>query len=300
MPAWSTTIFQQRPWSGRPATGLLEVPFDRTKPEAILRRDVFHNSKVGVLQDYIASSMLLIIELGYYAVPDRAGNSRDATLARLFGHFRLFCLVKKCSPNMHGFNKSFLNATTRKHYPWAKCKGSDAMLLVEWIELLCVSCLNRLQDPGHARILEGIQAGANAALTFLKSMYKHGLWWRQACARFLLQQGRKFLKCYNFMAYICLHELDGFAGYAMKPKLHMLCHTMFEIRSWLPHERQASCLMFGCEANEDFIGRLCRLSRKVHQRRVCERVIDMYLTKAFALHKKYVRSPDFTKKRKRN
>ena len=135
-PSWSSSIFQQRPWSNRPGTGLLEVPFDKTKPEAIWRRDVFHNSKVGVLQDYIASSMLLVIEMGYYAVPERAGNSRDATLGRLFGHFRLFCCTKKSSPNVHGFNKSFLNATTRKHYPWAKCKGCVAMLLVEWLEVL--------------------------------------------------------------------------------------------------------------------------------------------------------------------
>ena len=100
------------------------------------------------------------------------------------------------------------------------------------------------------------------------------------------------------MAHVCLHELDGFAGYAMKPKLHMLSHSMFEIRNCLPHDRQASCLMFGCEANEDFIGRVCRLSRKVHQARVCERVLTMYLTKSFALHKKYVCSPVFTNKRK--
>ena len=301
VPGWSSTIYQARPWSRMPATGLLQVPFDKTKPEAILRRDIFHNTKVGVLQDYIASSMLLIVELGYFAVPERAGNSRDATLARMFGHFKLFCSTKQCSPNMHGFSKSFLNATTRKHYPWAKCKGSDAMLLVEWLELVCVSCLNRLQqDPSHARILEGIQAGATAARTFLKATYNHGLWWKQACSKFMLRHGQRFLKCYNFMAHVCLHELDGFAGYAMKPKLHMLSHSMFEIRNCLPHDRQASCLMFGCEANEDFIGRVCRLSRKVHQARVCERVLTMYLTKSFALHKKYVCSPVFTNKRKHN
>ena len=124
------------------------------------------------------------------------------------------------------------------------------MLLVEWLEVVCVSCLNRLQqDPSHARILEGIQAGATAARTFLKATYNHGLWWKQACSKFMLRHGQRFLKCYNFMAHVCLHELDGFAGYAMKPKLHMLSHSMFEIRNCLPHDRQASCLMSGCEAN---------------------------------------------------
>ncbi|CAE7354085.1 HERC1, partial [Symbiodinium sp. CCMP2592] len=299
-PAWSSSIYQVRPWSTAPTTGLLQVPFDKTKPEAILRRDIFHNTKVGVLQDYIASSMLLIAHLGYFVVPERVGNGVDATLGRMFAHFKLFCSAKGASPNMHGFNRSYLNAKTKKHYPWAKCKGSDAMLLLEWLKVLCTACLNRLLKPDDARLLEGIHTGATAARTFLHSMYQHGLWWKQSCAKFILHHANRFLKCYHFMAYVCLHELNGFAGFAMKPKLHMLCHGVHEIRERMPHKRQPSSLMFGCEANEDFIGRVCRLSRKVHQRRLCERVINMYLAKAFALRRKYLRSPQCGKKRKRN
>ena len=45
--------------------------------------------------------------------------------------------------------------------------------------------------------------------------------------------------------------------------------------------------MFACEGNEDMVGRVARLSRRVHQTRVCERILLLYQTKAYALSKKF-------------
>ncbi|CAE7615368.1 HERC1 [Symbiodinium natans] len=90
-PSWGSTIFAERPWTQPPTTGLLQVPCDRAAPERILRRDIFHNTKVGCFQDFIASSMLLVADFGYFN--DGNANARDKILERMHGHFRLFCLA---------------------------------------------------------------------------------------------------------------------------------------------------------------------------------------------------------------
>ena len=68
-PAWSTTLYASRPWTSAPSTGLTQIPYDALKPEKMLKRDLFHNTKVGVFQDYVGSCMLLIAELGYFNMP---------------------------------------------------------------------------------------------------------------------------------------------------------------------------------------------------------------------------------------
>ena len=59
------------------------IPFepedDRGKPEMVLRRDIFHNSKVGILRDYVGSSILLLVKLGYWNSedPNEKQQARD-------------------------------------------------------------------------------------------------------------------------------------------------------------------------------------------------------------------------------
>ena len=299
-PAWTRTLYLERPWTRPPSTGLTLIPFDgQQRAEMMLRRDIFHNSKVGVFQDYIGSSILLVAEFGYFS---SNGRSRKSILQSLHGHFKLHCTATGKSPNLMGFTKTFFNVPTRKQFPWAKCKGSDAMLLMAWLVVMARSCLNRLLDEEHRSSLEGIIVGAKAGHAWLKKMYEHGLFWSRGCAAAINDLGKTFLRSYNFMAWLCLNKWS-FPGYAMKPKLHMLKHTVFEIDALLKAGvyRIPSVLIACCESNEDFIGRISRLSRRAHQRRAAERVIDFYLTKAYALHKRYLKDPtvDAPKKRRR-
>ena len=133
---------------------------------------------------------------------------------------------------------------------------------------------------------------AQSGLRWMKEMYVHGLWWSRTCAERINAHGARFLKSYNFLAWLCLNKYD-FPAFAMKPKLHMLGHTVFEVNQQLGkgNARILSCLIFNCEANEDLIGRVARLSRRVHQTRVCERVLEHYLIKCHALYQKYLKDP---------
>ena len=103
-------------------------------------------------------------------------NSRKAVLQRMHGHFLLFCSTAGKSPALLGFTKGFLNVPSRKHSPWAKCKGSDAMILMKWIQVLCVACQQRILDESHRQTLEAMHVGARTAcdltlVRFLTSVY---------------------------------------------------------------------------------------------------------------------------------
>ena len=60
--------YKTRPWVVPPI--ILKIPFEPNdgsgKPEMILRRDLFHCTKVGLLRDYIGSTILFLVALGYF------------------------------------------------------------------------------------------------------------------------------------------------------------------------------------------------------------------------------------------
>ena len=166
LPSWSGTLYAERPWDRPPTTDIHRVPYDKAAPERILKRDIFHNAKVGVFQDFVAGAMLLIAEFGYFN-SGANGNSRARVLERMHGHFKLFCSTTGKSPNLMGFSKNFLNVPSRKHYGWAKCKGADAVILLEWLVHVAAGCLMDLNDPAHAATLRGIHAGENWTTMYL-------------------------------------------------------------------------------------------------------------------------------------
>ena len=290
-PAWAATTYTQRPWRQPPSSNILLIPFDQAAPERMLRRDIFHNTKVGTFQDFIGGAILLVAELGYFRDASQS-NSRQMVLQRMHGHFQLFCSAAGKSPSLMSFSKIFLNVPSRKHYGWAKCKGSDAMILMQWIIIMTGSCLNTLISEEHRSTILALRSGAEAGHAWVSKMYKHGLWWRRDCAESITKLGRLFVRRYSYLAWVCLNKWK-FPAFAMKPKLHMICHELVDVERMVANneERILSCLAFNCETNEDLIGRMSRLSRRCHQTRVSERVLELYLTKAHALFKRYVKDP---------
>ena len=113
------------------------------------------------------------------------------------------------------------------------------------------------------------------------------------CADAVYREGRCFLELYNNLAYESLRDLD-LCLYAMKPKLHMVAHTSFDMSEMIEDRDVTfvpSPLIYCCEPNEDNIGRISRISRRVHQSQVCRTTIERYLMKTKALYERYQRNP---------
>ena len=161
-------------------------------------------------------------------------------------------------------------------------------------------CEADLGEESHRDALEAIYQAADAANNWLKHMYAHSMWWARPCTQTSLDLGTKFIKTYGYLAYSCLHK-HKLSAFGLKPKLHMLHHATHSLRLDLARnlKRIPSLILTNCEMNEDFIGRVCRMGRKMHQRNMCRRVLELYLTKGYALHRKFRKNPNPLKRKSR-
>ena len=267
-----------------------DIPFDKQQPEKILRRDFFHCSKIGSFRDFIGSTVLLLCKLNYFTQPKELNNIK-VLLQWAHGHFRLFCAASGKHPALHSFTPDNFNCNSAKKFPWCKTKGSDTTLLMDWLRCLTRSCLNNPLQEFHVPILEQMNRGSSAAHAWSKALYKHGMWLPRTCAATLYKEGLEFLTCYNALAYACMRPMGElrFCGYAMKPKLHLLAHLLYEIHAWLADptiEEIPSLLLYCCESNEDVIGKCSRIMRRVHAKQAPRDTLMRYLTKAKALYKR--------------
>lgn len=101
-------------------------------------------------------------------------------------------------------------------------------------------------------------------------------------------------KLINGYATLACWTLDdvNFNGWAMKPKLHLVKHYHLEIHEMLMSGCEVfyNCNRDNCEMCEDFIGRICRLSRRLDSRKIGERVLNCALLKLELLHKRFVKT----------
>ena len=97
------------------------------------------------------------------------------------------------------------------------------------------------------------------------------------------------MEAYHECARICLSDLR-MAGYGIKPKAHMLKHTAVDVATQLAaqHDRITSPILWECSGNEDMIGKVCRLSRRVSAKLTSQRVMDLYLIKSKFLHQRFM------------
>lgn len=293
-PSWGNSLYQQRPWDEPPSIAM--IPFepedDRGKPEMVLRRDIFHNSKVGILRDYVGSSILLLVKLGYWNSEDpNESNRREICLERAHASFLFWqkTVVKRAA--LRSFTPSFLNAKTQSDFGWISSKGSDTTLLVKWLAIASQGFLNDPVDPSHLRMLKHMHLSARCVLGWQKVLYSHGNWLRRHCAMAVYQHIHEFLGHYNALAFFSMYSFQ-FTGFGMKSKYHMMAHTKHDISlllqdesvEWVPNP-----LIFGAEMNEDVIGKIARLSRKVSAKLTTQRTLELYLTKCKAIHTRYRR-----------
>ena len=116
----------------------------------------------------------------------------------------------------------------------------------------------------------------------LSVLYAEGYWICGCTAKKLGLMMRSFLLTYQECAYECLQRrLNRFI---LVPKAHMISHTAEGLIDdgtrcqWVPNPLATSN-----QQSEDYIGRPCRLSRRVHARRLHTRVMDRSLLASYQI-----------------
>ena len=201
--------------------------------------------------------------------------------------------LKSCAA-LRSFTKALFQYKSRKSFPWSNTKGSDTMILLRFVVVQSSGFINAPLKADDLPMLTLIHKTSSAAITYYDRMYKHGLFLSRKCALALYLDGNRFIAGYCNLANLCLGSLNLFG---IKPKLHMWRHTLLTIRCCLESgvDHIVNPILYNCEANEDSIGRLSRLSRRLDSRGVSGKILECFMVKADILHRRHLQNSKTSK-----
>ena len=218
-----------------------------------------------------------------------AGDAKNLhdRLHRAHSSFQLWCIAECEQPGLRSFTQAFFNIKTKASFPWSSSKGSDTTLMLRWLRFL--TALELSQDsPRHESFLRKLKHLVEHGLEAFRVVHNHGLWLERACAKLLYGHLMLLLRSYKAVAKEC--HAKRLAGFSLVPKFHAIHHVAVSIGSDV---RSGAAMVLnplyaGCEMNEDFVGRLSRLSRKLGTKTLTRRVLQRHLYKKKAVTARHV------------
>lgn len=283
-PNWISSIHQDRPWDLTDTPVVSEIPYNSNCPERLLQWDIFHVFRLGIARDIVGGILFVLLRLGFM---DYEGSSRNLSdrLKRSHSMFSLWCAACRKSPGLRSFSQTFFNVKNRASSPWSSSKGSDSVLLLQWLLHTVKVNLVNPSVPGHNHLLKQMQQLLESSLE-VGIVYRHGLWLQRHCARYLYTTLMTVLRGYTVLGRRA--AALNIIAFSMKPKLHALHHIALRLRDEL--EKGASLIsnpqIYGCDQDEDYLGRISRLSRRVGFKLCHLRVFHRSFYKISALLKK--------------
>ena len=283
-PTWLQSLYADEPWDSIPP--LSRIPFSDTQRASLYRRDAFHTLKYGFLKDFAASCVMYLAQLQYFDQPEDS-CALDNRLARAYGHFKLFCIAASKTSTFRKFSVATFHRTKATKHPFIGGKGADSIIFLQWLELLLKLKVARPLDPTHLEVLTAMLETVQGGLAFVGVYHSHDIFMPPGCARFMLKSGMKLLRGYCYLANRCIQERRRL--FSLRPKVHFYHHILVDLQQQLskghPYILNYPAL-YNCEANEDFIGRVSRLSRRVSPKINARRTLDRYLVACKLIHKR--------------
>lgn len=237
------------------------------------KADIWHTIQLGTGKDFAAAAMVLLVGLLPASNVDERFNLLSAEYINFCKAFHKVKYVKKLDKKMVGGAGS----TDEPYGTWNK--GSLTTTLLEFWDHYCKKNKDQLLANEDARF-KYIVAAVGSINEFMATLYHHDLWIPAREAKRIALAGKHFFKCYLYLSFLSAEK--GQPYFAIRPKLHMLfeCAVSLELQA----EKASFCLNTlaeSCSIDEDFVGRLCFLARKVSPRLVSQRSIERYLTQAY-------------------
>ena len=272
---WSCEVGSSVPWDASAPPPLCLIPFSGDEfPAFLYKRDMFHIIKHGVGREACASILLMLGYHGYFDDVDDAQNVPDR-LTRAFKTFKLWCEVERKSTSLKNFTRANLHYAKATSFPYLGGKGHDVTLVLMFLDFFLRLCLLSPKN-GDRTLLSAMSQLVEGTLNYLGVMHSHELWLPNGCTGFMYKQGLKALRAYSYCAKVAMQS--QYRLFCMRPKFHSWAHTVFELK-WSFNEKHESSLSpcaFNCEQNEDFIGRVSRISRHVSPRLTILRTLQRY------------------------
>ena len=130
---------------------------------------MFHTLKFGFLKDLNAGVLMLLCEMKYLDSPGDSW-SMDSRLDRAFGLFKLWQAVSQKSSGLRKFSKLSFHRDKATKYPFMSGKGSDSVVVLEFLEWLLRLKLRSPKEPRHTQIFVCDAGGRARSLIFHRSV----------------------------------------------------------------------------------------------------------------------------------
>ena len=160
-------------------------------------------------------------------------------------------------------------------------KGALSCNFMQWL----VHFLGKVPGDADGLLLQCRQATYRMNSMF-SMLYRAGAFLDSNEGAFVAEQGLQFLRCYVRCAETMFRQNKQFL-YPLYPKLHIFHHLMLNIKFKCAQLGLCeSPMIYGCQMDEDTVGRTSRLSRRVSIRKVGYRSLQRYLVPAYAAYVK--------------
>ena len=264
----SQGVHNEKPWLETP-TILQSILHDPLQQPSFFTLDIFHILNAGIYKDFVASSLVLILpQLGETSA-EKNMDAMNRVLAEFLKqqHVLLHCRF---------LSLKLIGADSLQKYPvggWTK--GQDSVILMKFIPYLMETIASEVIQDKPFRY---IYAGTRAMNQCMQLLYAEGVWMRPAVALEAARNGYNFLNAYSKLVTFTLEEGKRMM-YNLVPKLHYWHHIVDELWriSQIPNgPRPLNPVVHSTSQDEDFIGRISRLSRRVKPTHVHRNVIRRY------------------------
>ena len=261
---WIPTVGVQVPWDSMP--GILRyLPHDRSHPGSFLQPDLWHCIHLGIGKAFLASTLQVALE----TVP---ASNNEERFQWLTNHYHQWCRSVKRSSYVAKITAYLVSYGDGPGATGNWSKGSLTTNLARWLEVL----LNDLggDQEGLLTICGEAIKQLNNALSFL---YNAPLFLERLECEYVCSRGMYFVQTYTALASKCF-ALNRSHLYPLFPKLHAVHHIFLTLHQQATnHGYGANPLAASCQLDEDTIGRVARVSRRVSSRLVIRRTLQRHL-----------------------
>ena len=278
-PVWYRTMHTEDPWNADFPSPLNQIPFVPGEKASFYAFDLFHSYHLGVGKSFVAAALALASER-------MLAGSVDDRLALLTEAYHRWCEEKHDKQYLSHISKASLGWPDSSTYPngqWAKGHVTTALtnFFIDWVTT---------QDVPNDHLLALTKEAAESISNCLRKLYSSDVWLEKALANSIADDGLRFLNLYRKLSFRSFSA--GRALFAHMPKGHAMAHVFYSLKvSAVRHHVSFSPLTVSVQADEDYIGKVSRLSRRTNATQAIKRVIERSLMASY----KHWRSLGFLK-----
>ena len=268
-PAWVATsgVNNINPWDSLPRF-FNHVPHIQNDKGQFFKLDLLHIYHLGVGRDFSGSSLAIALRLYECSIAE--------ALDMMNTDLRAFLKAFRKQVHFRSLTRDLLGYTSEAVYPtghWSK--AMDTPVLMDFIFWLLTTKFS--EQLGSSSQLRIIASACQSMSRFMHLLLAGGLWLSQRESASGADAGLYFLKAYGKLARMCYEE--GYCRYNLVPKLHSFHHVCLNLKAQSAEGHFSLNPLAQCAfQDEDFVGRVSRLSRRVSPRLQCQRTIEKYLT----------------------